>query len=77
MRHETPTRRRRRRCAPRLRDLAVLAYPSRDDGATLLFGPFTRNGALAVALRELLSGLKVQLVPFERVRALAAPAVQR
>jgi hypothetical protein len=49
----------------------VLAFPAKDDGGpTLLFGPFTRQGALAVLLREANVGRKVQLVPYERVRAL-------
>lgn len=63
-------RRPRKRRPARARDLAVLAFPPGDDGPTLLFGPYTRQGALAVSLRELANGKKVQLSPYERVRAL-------
>lgn len=66
--HRRPRRHKARRT--RARDLAVLAYPAKGDGPMLLFGPFTRQGALAVSLRELSNGRKVQIVPFDRVRAL-------
>jgi len=73
MREELSRRRRRprKRRPARARDLAVLAYPPGDEGPTLLFGPYTTQGAQAVGLRELGHGRKVQIVPYARVRALA------
>jgi hypothetical protein len=68
-----PSRRRRRPNKQRLkkpRDVAVLRFFAEEEGQFLVLGPFTRQGALAVLIREASIGRKVQLVPYERVRAL-------
>jgi hypothetical protein len=66
---------RRRRPKPRrpqrARDLAVLAFPADEHGPTLVFGPYTKQGAQAVGLRELNNGRKVQMVPYARVLAMS------
>jgi hypothetical protein len=63
-------RRLRKRRASRPRDWAVLSYPPNDDGPTEIYGPFTERGADPVAFNQLKRGRKVQLAPYERVRAL-------
>lgn len=58
-----PPRHRRRRARPaRPRDWALVAEVA--DDQRIVFGPYTRQGAVAVGLREMQLGRRVQLKRF-------------
>ena len=64
-------RRQRKKSEAHPGEWGVLSYPPDDNGRTRAYGPFTERGADPVAFAQLKRGRKVQIVPFERARAVS------